>query len=181
MMTNLKRTVMLVFTSTLAAAGASAQISAEQHLAGIYNYVKVSDDLATSGQIGYDQIAALKEAGYEVVVNLAPASSGNNELEGYLVTEQGLSYVHIPVSWSEPSMRDLQMFFNVMEANADRKVFVHCFANMRASAFTYLYRTLVAGDDEADAKADMEEVWDPMELKQWAALINNAKQNHKRR
>ena len=50
----------------------------------------------------------------------------------------------------------------------------HCFANMRASAFVYLYRTLVEGDAEATALATMNEVWDPGELQQWADLIQRA-------
>ena len=161
----------------LGSATAYAQ-SGEAELATVYNYQRISDDLASSGQIAYDQIAALKEVGYEVVVNLAPASDGANALEGYLVTEQGLSYIQIPVVWREPSLRDLQLFFDVMEANTDRKVYVHCFANMRASAFVYLYRTLVQGVPEAEARATMNEIWDPMELEQWAGLIEQARQQH---
>ncbi|MBO6575059.1 MAG: protein tyrosine phosphatase family protein [Rhodothermales bacterium] len=153
--------------------------SAEEDLATIRNYVKVSDELATSGQIAYDQIASLAELGYDVVVNLATASESANALEGYMVVEAGMTYVHIPVSWGEPSMRDLEMFFDVMEMNEDRKVFVHCFANMRASAFTYLYRTLVQGVSEEEAKKAMDPVWDPMELEQWADLIERAQAEHK--
>ena len=130
--------------------------------------------LGTGGQVAYDQIQSLKDAGYDVVVNLAPASNGANALEGYLATEAGMTYVHIPVSWQEPNMRDLQMFFDVMEANRDRKVFVHCFANMRVSAFVYLYRTLVEGVDEDEARADLEEIWDPGSQQQWKDLIARA-------
>jgi len=160
--------------TALPSTAARAQ-GAEADLETIRNYVKVSDQLATAGQIAYDQIESLKELGYEVVINLATASESGNALEGFLAVQQGMSYVHIPVSWQEPSMRDLQMFFDVMEMNSDRKVFVHCFANMRASAFVYLYRTLVEGVSESEALADMNAVWDPMELKQWAALIEKAK------
>ncbi|HMB92647.1 MAG TPA: protein tyrosine phosphatase family protein [Rhodothermales bacterium] len=160
---------------TLGTLPASAQ-SAEEDLATVYNYLKISDDLSTSGQIAYDQIASLKEAGFEVVVNLAPASDGANALEGFLVTQQGLSYVQIPVSWQEPSLRDLQMFFDVMEANKDHKVYVHCFANMRVSAFVYLYRTLMLDIPDDQASADLNKIWDPLELEQWAGLIERAKQ-----
>jgi protein tyrosine phosphatase (PTP) superfamily phosphohydrolase (DUF442 family) len=156
---------------------ASAQ-SPETELATVYNYLKISEDLTTTGQIAYDQIEAIKKAGFEVVVNLAPANEGANALEGFLVTQQGMSYVQIPVSWQEPSMRDLQMFFDVMETNKDRKVFVHCFANMRVSAFVYLYRTLMQNVPEAQALADLNEIWEPLELEQWAGLIQQAKQHH---
>ena len=59
-------------------------------------------------------------------------------------------------------------------------MFVHCFANMRASAFVYLYRTLVEGVPEAEARGTMSEVWDPGELEQWASLIERAQAEHGR-
>lgn len=150
----------------------------EAQLEEITNYVRISEDLSTSGQIAYDQISTLQEAGFEVVINLAPANETVNSLEGYLVVEQGMSYVHIPVSWREPSQRDLQFFFDVMEANHGRKVYVHCFANMRVSAFVYLYRTLHEGVSEAQARADLEKVWKPEELEQWGAFIGTAQAEH---
>lgn len=153
---------------------AFGQTVAEDSLAAVYNFVQVDDRLATAGQLSEGQMAYLSEAGYELVVNLAVADEERNGREGFLVIEQGITYVHIPVSWREPSMRDLQMFFDVMEVNKDRKVFVHCFANMRASAFTFLYRTLVEGVDENVAQQAVDPVWDPMEVEQWAGLIKRA-------
>ena len=151
---------------------------AEASLEDITNYLKISDHLSTSGQIAYDQVAAIKEAGFEVVVNLAPARDDVNGLEGYLVVEQGMAYVHIPVSWQAPSQRDLQLFFDVMQANRDRKVYVHCFANMRVSAFVYLYRTLKEGLSEEEARADLEKIWMPERQEQWAAFIETAQAEH---
>ncbi|NNF14427.1 MAG: phosphatase [Gemmatimonadetes bacterium] len=140
----------------------------------VRNFQMVSDDLASSGQIGYEQIPLLREQGYEVVVNLAIADEERNGQEGFLVAREGLTYIHIPVDWNEPTLRDVGLFFDVMEANEGRKVYVHCFANMRASAFVYMYRTLVEGIPEAEARATMSEVWDPWELDQWGGLIERA-------
>jgi hypothetical protein len=67
------------------------------------------------------------------------------------------------------------MFFDVMEANEGRKLFVHCFANMRASAFVYMYRTLVEGVSDEDALGAMSEVWDPVEVRQWGDLMERAR------
>lgn len=144
----------------------------------VRNFQIVSEDLASSGQIGYEQIPLLREEGYEVVVNLAVADEERNGREGFLVAQEGITYVHIPVEWEQPQLSDLQMFFDVMEANTDRRVFVHCFANMRASAFVYLYRTLVQGVSDAEALSTMNEVWDPMELQQWAELIERAQSEY---
>ena len=108
------------------------------------NFVRISEDLATSGQIFSEHINAIADQGFHVVVNLATADAERNGQEGFWVAEKGMTYVNIPVSWTEPTLEDVDQFFAVMEANRDRKVYVHCFANMRASVFTYLYRTLKA-------------------------------------
>lgn len=144
----------------------------------VRNFQQISDRLAASGQVTYDQVPLLREAGYDVVVNLAVADEERNAREGFLVTREGMTYIHIPVDWNEPAMDDVELFFDVMEANADRKVYVHCFANMRASAFVYLYRTLVEGVPEDEARATMNEVWDPWELEQWGGLIERAQENY---
>ena len=163
-----------VLISGLLGPAAHAQTTAAP-LETIRNFQVVSDQLASAGQIGYDQIPLIREEGYEVVINLAIADEERNGKEGFLVAQEGLTYIHIPVEWNQPRLSDLEMFFDVMKANEDRKVFVHCFANMRASAFVYLYRTLVEGESEIMARATMDEVWDPGELQQWADLIERAK------
>ena len=138
-------------------------------LTTIRNYRGISDRLTTAGQIAYDQIPLLQEEGYEVVVNLATASQERNSLEGFHVTSTGMAYIHILVLWEQPEVSDLRMFFDVMEANQGRKLFVHCIANFRASAFVYMYRTLVEGVPDEEARADMDAVWDPGEFPRWAA------------
>ena len=152
--------------------------SGPEPLETIRNWQHVDERLSSSGQIAYDQIPLLAEQGYEVVVNLAIADEERNAREGFYVAQSGLTYVHIPVDWQEPTMADVELFFDVMEANEDRKVYVHCFANMRASAFVYMYRTLVQGVPEAEARATMNEVWDPNELEQWGGLIRRAQEAH---
>lgn len=176
-MKTLSALVLVTGLTALAVESATAQ-EAPAPLETIRNFQTVSDRLASSGQIAYDQVPLLREQGYEVVVNLAIADEERNAREGFFVTREGLTYIHIPVDWNEPTLSDVELFFDVMEANAGRKVYVHCFANMRASAFVYMYRTLVEGVPEAEARATMNEVWDPWELEQWGGLIERAQAAH---
>lgn len=162
-----------ILVSASLASPSTAQ-QAPPPLETVRNFQEISPRLASAGQIAYEQIPLLGQQGYEVVVNLAVADEERNGREGFLVAREGLTYVHIPVDWTEPSLEDVRMFFDVMEANEGRKVFVHCFANMRASAFVYMYRTLVEGVPRDEARATMTEVWDPWELEQWGALIDRA-------
>lgn len=156
----------------------SAAATGPAPLESVRNFQVVDDRLASSGQIAYDQVPEIRARGYEVVINLAVADEERNALEGYHVAQEGLSYVHIPVDWEEPQTGDVRMFFDVMEANKDRKVYVHCFANMRASAFVYLYRTLVEGVAEQEARATMNAVWDPADQPQWEALIEEVRREY---
>lgn len=160
--------ILLVSFVALASASSGAQ---ENKLEEIRAFLPISERLATSGQIEYNEIPAIKDAGYEVVVNLAPASKERNGEEGFRVTEQGMAYVQIPVDWENPSPRDFDLFAGVMKANQDRKVYVHCFANMRVSVFVYLYRTLELGVPREQARADLGKIWDPATEPQWARFI----------
>ena len=133
--------------------GAGVAASQEADFSGVYNFVKISDQLSTSGQISLDDIESVDSAGFDVVVNLAPARWERNFEEGFRVTQAGMTYIQIPVDWANPALRDLELFFDVMEANEDRDVYVHCFANMRVSVFVYLYRTLRKGVPDAEGLA----------------------------
>ena len=148
---------------------ASAQETPPADLTTVLNYRGISDQLTTAGQIEYDQVPLLREEGYEVVINLATANPERNAMEGFHVTSSGMTYIQIPVEFATPQLSDVKLFFDVMEANQGRKLFVHCIANFRASAFTYLYRTLVEGVSDEEARADMDAVWDPSEFPRWAA------------
>ena len=76
-------------------------------------------------------------------MNLAPPSNqGAVADEGKLVAEDGPTYVNIPVVWQQPTYEDFELFSAVMNGARDRKVLVHCQLNMRASAFTFLYRVI---------------------------------------
>ena len=152
-----------------------------QSLEDAHNFVRISDRLSTSGQITNEEIVAAKDAGFEVVVNLAPARRERNHEEGFRVTESGMTYVQIPVDWREPALRDLELFFDVMDANRDRKVYVHCFANMRVSVFVFLYRTIREGVPEAEAWEEVLKVWDPgadPETAQWPRFIERAQREY---
>ncbi|MDI9634294.1 protein tyrosine phosphatase family protein [Geitlerinema splendidum] len=131
-------------------------------VAEIYNYLPLSDSIGTGGQPTVEQFAELKQAGYEVVVNLALSTSTNAiPDEAEIVASQGMSYVHIPVEWENPTLEDIQRFFATLQANADKRVFVHCAMNMRVSAFMYLYRRLQQQVDEDAARRSLEEIWTP--------------------
>jgi protein tyrosine phosphatase (PTP) superfamily phosphohydrolase (DUF442 family) len=144
----------------------------------IYNYLKISDSIATSGQPTKEQFSAIKDYGYQTIVNLAlPTSTNALPDEKQVVENLGMQYVHIPVIWENPTLEDVEQFFSVMKANADQKTFVHCAANMRVSAFMYLYRRIHDRMSDEEAKKYLDRIWLPNET--WQKFIEQVLEHYK--
>lgn len=136
----------------------------------IRHYRWISPRLGTAGQPDAVQFTSIRDAGYRVVINLALTSSDNAlPNEGSLVAALGLAYVHIPVDFTRPTASDFQAFAGVMDAFRDRRAFVHCALNMRASAFVFLHRVLRGEATEAVAREDLLAIWTPDPC--WARFI----------
>lgn len=136
----------------------------------IQDFYDLSPLALTSGQPSAEQFQVIKEAGYELVINLAEVNECSGLAgEGEIVRGLGMDYVHIPVIWTQPLPSDLEAFFAAMQANRARKLYVHCIRNMRVSAFMFLYRVLRLGVDEKDARLDLRIIWDPNDT--WSAFI----------
>jgi protein tyrosine phosphatase (PTP) superfamily phosphohydrolase (DUF442 family) len=143
----------------------------------IHSFIQISEKIATAGQPTAEQFAEIKAAGYEVVVNLAPPNATNaiaNEKE--LVETQGMEYVYLPVVWEEPTLNDIDRFFNTLEVNSQRQVFVHCALNMRVSAFMYLYRRVQQRVSNEVAIEAMNQIWTPNDT--WQAFIDQALEHY---
>ena len=138
-----------------------AHISGER-LEDIYAFLRLSDHVGTGGQPTAEQLAAVRSAGYSVVVNLLPPDAPHAlPKEAEIVSALGLKYISIPVVWQEPQSADAERFFGVMDEHQGENVFVHCAANMRVSAFMYLYRVLRQGMPPAQAATDLGRIWSP--------------------
>ena len=136
----------------------------------IRNFLRIDDGMATSGMPGPEDFAAMRQAGYDVVINLAlPTSDHAMSNEGDLVASQGMIYIHIPVNFDSPRPSDFERFTRVMDACAGQRVFVHCAANMRVSAFIFLHR-LLHGGERAAVERDLKKIWLPDGI--WREFLN---------
>jgi protein tyrosine phosphatase (PTP) superfamily phosphohydrolase (DUF442 family) len=136
----------------------------------IYNWRRLDDRITTSGQPTESQLTDIQSLGIRHVVNLGlhthekalPDEAGS-------LKRLGISYIHIPVDFQNPTDRDFERFCATIDELRDVPVHVHCIANYRVSAFFYRYRRDVLGWDDAKARAEMEDVWHPEGV--WAAFI----------
>ena len=141
-------------------------------LSQIRAFRTIGPRLGTAGQPTESQLRSVRDAGFEAVVNLAlPTSDNALPNEGGIVTSLGMSYIHIPVNFQAPTPQNFQDFRRVMDVFANRPVFVHCAANMRVSAFVYLYRVLHQKVPRAEAERDLHAIWQPDEV--WSRFIED--------
>lgn len=139
-------------------------------LDSITDFLRLSDRIGTAGQPREEQFTAIQQAGYEVVVNLRPLAD-TPPREQAIVESQGMEYISIPVIWEAPTVEDVARFFEVMQANENKRVFVHCARNMRVSAFMYLYRVVQERMPAEEAAHDLHRIWEPNPV--WQKLIDH--------
>ena len=141
------------------------------NLKKIFNYYKVSGLFETSGQPNNKQLISIANGGYEAVINLAP----NTTIEGRIINEEGIlksnniTYIHIPVDFNNPLDEDFNKFVAALEQNKHKKIWVHCAANMRVSAFVFKYRRDVLGLSPKNIEVDLEAIWIPN--KTWSSFL----------
>ena len=147
-----------------------APAMASADLSEIRNYKEYSSTLSSSGQPSREQLEEVRDAGFERVAYIAFTNSrGAIADEDAIVKELGMDYVQVPVIWEAPTMPDFYAFAGAMQRDPDKKTLLHCQANYRASAFAFLYRVLYEDVPMAEAKADMNAIWQPNET--WQSLI----------
>eukprot|EP01026_Neomeris_dumetosa_P080286 TRINITY_DN8864_c0_g1_i1.p1 TRINITY_DN8864_c0_g1~~TRINITY_DN8864_c0_g1_i1.p1 ORF type:complete len:161 (-),score=23.96 TRINITY_DN8864_c0_g1_i1:233-715(-) len=156
---------------------------------GIAAFMEV-EGYGTSGQPTAEQFKTIKQAGYEVVINIkangddqyAPEFKDLNEDK--ILSELDIIYVHIPVQWESPKIEDLEAFFKFLEIFEGKKIFIHCLKNLRVSAFVYLWRVLKRGQDTETSFKDVYKIWTPEDCiedpgKIWVNFLSTAKTIYK--
>jgi len=162
--------------SAIARAG---ETMTDAQVSDIYNLHDAGEGLCTAGQPTEAQLVAVAREGFEVVVNLALHDDPRYSLpdEPGLVKALGMAYAHIPVRFDSPAESDLLAFFSAMDECRGRRVFLHCAANKRVTAFLGLYRAIRERWAVDDAFALLKRVWEPDDV--WASFISAMLHKHR--
>lgn len=156
-----------------AVGGDTPAAEAPAAVAGIVapNVRMITPSLVTAGQPDRASLQRLKAEGYDAVISLAPGDARDAiPDQAAILAAQGVEYVHIPIPWQMPEAKHLDAMAAAMQRLKGRKVLVHCQMNMRASALTFLYRTIHEKEDPAKAWGDVKSLWTP--TNQWGAFID---------
>lgn len=145
-------------------------------LTEISNFRQYSNQFASAGQPTQAQLGDLRNAGFQRVIYIAMNDSQSALAgEDRMVKELGMSYVHIPVRYDQPSPEDFEIFATLMRASR-AKTLLHCQVNYRASVFSFLYRVIYGGVPIKQAKADLNSVWQPEGI--WFQFIKTVLGRH---
>ena len=123
---------------------------------GISNFGQVSDSLFRGAQPSSAAYAALHDMGVAIVVNFRD-EAGEIEAEKQRVESAGMKYVNIPWKGSdEPSNAQVAQFLDLVRANPNSKIFVHCKAGAdRTGVMVAAYRIAVERKPVDDAVSEM--------------------------
>ncbi len=137
----------------------------------IDNYLQLSASISTSGQPTEQELADIVNADVKLVINLGLHNSEYSlPDEASLLNEKNIQYVHIPVDFHHPKENDLLRFMAVMAQNREKKIFIHCAANKRVSAFMAVYRITRLGWQKDKAFTDLYAIWRPDAI--WQTFID---------
>jgi tyrosine-protein phosphatase SIW14 len=138
---------------------AGSQVSwcrTDQQLKGLPNFGRVTGNLYRGGQPTPDGFNALRAMGVGIVVNFRQ-NHAETEKEKRRVESLGMKYIGIP--WSanhEPSNAQIVEFLDLVRANPNAKMFVHCRRGAdRTGVMIAAYRIAVEHKSVAEAVAEM--------------------------
>jgi uncharacterized protein (TIGR01244 family) len=110
----------------LAGGAASDSVPDSADPQAIPNYRRIAPGVAAAGQPSTDGLRQLKALGFRTVVNLRTDSEKGFEDEGAILREQGLGYVHVPVTPATFKPEDVDAVLKVLDNPAAGPVLLHC-------------------------------------------------------
>jgi protein tyrosine phosphatase (PTP) superfamily phosphohydrolase (DUF442 family) len=130
----------------------------------IQNYYQYNEFLASGAQPIAEQLSVLKQNGFEVLVNISPASARNAlKEEAHLVEQHNMDYVHFPVDCSNLRPMHYTTFKGIMNGLEGKKVFVHCGGNIKSSNLIHMYHVLEKQAEEAESLKTLRNIQEPEE------------------
>jgi protein tyrosine phosphatase (PTP) superfamily phosphohydrolase (DUF442 family) len=160
-MRSIYKSLLIIVSATLSITSHALE-EVNPALAEITNFRQYSSSFASAGQPTRDQFQTIADNGFERVVYIAFTNNQNALSDAdQLVKSLGMEYMHVPVAFDNPLPDDFYAFADSMQRNTGKKTLLHCQVNARATAFSFLYRVIYEDVSIAEAKADMNTVWQP--------------------
>jgi uncharacterized protein (TIGR01244 family) len=119
--------------------------------------VRINDQLSVAGQITRDEISALRQAGFETIINNRPDGEEPGQLAAAdakaEAEAQGLDYLYQPVTTSNLKLADVTAFHNAL-TRAAKPVLAHCRSGTRCYLLWGLSRALFERESPLEIVAE---------------------------
>ncbi len=133
----------------------------------------IHPNLMTSALPSAEDFSCMAAKGYEIVISLCQdIDSETLEDEDGLVSRAGMRYVHLPVTFEAPALKDYELLRDILRSLQNRKVWLHCARNWRVSAFMTIYHIVEMSMPHSEAEEIAYRAWQPDET--WQAFVNEA-------
>lgn len=114
----------------------------------IKHYNRAGPRLATAGTLTPEDIAEVRNQGFDVVVNATPSEPDVVEAEQKLVEAQGMAYRYLP--YTDEGVSDAHLAeLNALLADDTIRVLIHCKAGSRAGALLAMHQLSTGVEREA--------------------------------
>ena len=164
------RKLAILFLSIASSFQVMALEDVDPALQEIVNFRQYNPTFASAGQPTREQFQVLKDQGFERIVYIAFTNNRNALADEDLVVKGlDMEYMQVPVDFNNPLPSEFYAFADSMQRNQGKKTLLHCQVNARATAFSFLYRVIYENVPVAQAKDDMNSVWQPNEV--WRDFI----------
>ncbi len=132
--------------------GCTASVS-ETPIPHVTAAVSPAPGIVSAGRLQPADMAQLREAGIEQVIDLTPDDETPDFDEASAVRSAGIEYSNLPVRGAEDLTRENVIAFDQLIQNAKRPVLVHCASGNRVGAMAALRSAWIEGQSEDDAIA----------------------------
>lgn len=105
----------------------------------------------TGGQPTDEQLAALRDAGYQTIINLRHPNENGTQGEAEKVAELGMTYVSLPISGAADLTRENASALAAALEQAARPVLLHCGSSNRVGALLALQAFWLEGASSEEA------------------------------
>jgi uncharacterized protein (TIGR01244 family) len=123
--------------------------------------IALNDRITVGAQPSAAQLEQLAREGFKTIVNLRASGEADQPLspdvEGQKVQEQGMQYLHIPVSPEAMQPEQVDQFRHEL-SRLPTPVFVHCKTGQRSGAFAMMHMAVergMSGEETVDKAEQM--------------------------
>lgn len=146
----MRHCIALLFTLTLAACSSTPS---RVVMPALPNLVQQADDIATAGAVTAADVAPLRAAGIETVVDLRIDDETPDFDERAAVEAAGMKYVNVPVHGANGLTRETVNAFDAAVRNSPKPLLVHCASSNRVGAMAALRAAWIEGATTEQALA----------------------------